>query len=398
MKRPFSGHQLILTTLLVGAAVCTLTSCNLFRRHAPPAQARDAVTMLKEGEPSIATRRADGTVLVNGQPFFPLGFYHVSWARDGTPERRQQDLSRLARAGFNFVITEPINDLDAANFQYFLKQAQETGVYVMPYGMTTENMRKISDAPAILGFKIADDANTQLTPQQARNRNEQFKKTTPDKLTYLSLAVAQDRPETPYFSTADLIGNQSYPIGNDDISVTYRMMRSAVESAHLKGTVPIANLQSFLWGWRKPSPPELRNMTYQALMAGMKGVVYYAYRAREVDLNREPVMWSTLQNVAREINFLSPYLLNGEIIPIQDGTRTQPLAVYLRGESPEGQMKAFILTLNNSRTADQRVNLQLPEPATQWKSLYTQGRPLSRNGQNVSGLLLPLQVAIYEVR
>lgn len=387
------AHILLTVSLGVGA----LTSCHPSRQDSASPHTQAAVAQLQHGVPTVVTRRADGVILVNGQPFFPIGFYHVSWARSGTPERRQQDLARLARAGFNIMITEPINDVDAANFQFLLKQAQEAGVYIVPYHMTPENRQKISAHPAILGFKIADDAH-ELTPSQVIVRRDESKRAVPQKLTYISLSVARDRLETPFFGTADVVGSQSYPIGNDDIGVTYQVMRNAVLSARQKGTVPIANLQSFLWGRRKPSPLELRNMTYQALMAGMKGVVYYAYRAREVDLNREPVMWSTLQNVAREINFLSPYLLNGEIIPIQDGTRTQPLAVYLRGESPEGQMKAFILTLNNSRTADQRVNLQLPEPATQWKSLYTQGRPLSRNGQNVSGLLLPLQVAIYEVR
>ncbi|WP_135227868.1 hypothetical protein [Deinococcus fonticola] len=399
MKRPFYATCPLPAALLAGVTLGCLTACNLFRQQDPLAAAvPEAVTQLKKGLPTVATHRTDGTILVNGQPFFPLGFYHVSWARNGTPERRQQDLSRLAGAGFNFVITEGINELDAANFQSFLKQAQESGVFVMPYGLTPENRRKISASPALLGFKIADDANAQLTPQQVEARNEQFKKATPNKLTYLSLAVAQNRPETPYFSTADLIGNQSYPIGNDDISVTYPMMRSAVQSAHLKGTVPIANLQSFLWGRRKPSPVELRNMTYQAIMAGMKGVVYYAYRAREVDLNQEPVMWSTLQGVAHEVSFLAPYLLSGELMPLQDGTGSQPLVVYLRGESQEGQKKGFVMALNSSRTADRLVNLKLPEPPTQWKPISTLGRTLNRRGLEVSGRLRPLQVAIYEVK
>ncbi|GHG01494.1 hypothetical protein GCM10017783_12120 [Deinococcus piscis] len=347
---------------------------------------------------TAVTHRPDGTVLVNGHPFFPFGFYHVSWAWQGTPERRAQDLERLAQAGFNLMITEPVNDRDSANFTALLDQAQQAGMFVIPYGLSAENQQRVLQHPALLGFKVADDVNVNYTPEQAAERSAQFKALNPAKLTYLSLAVGQHRPETPYFAAADLIGNQSYPIGNDDIGVTYRMMRSAVQSAQAQGNVPIANLQSAFWGVAKPTPGEIRNMTYQSLLAGVKGVVYYAYRAPEVDLNAEPFVWKSLQSLSKEVSLLAPLLLDGELISL-DTAPQGPLTAYLRGQTPGGEWQGYVVAINTSRKDTQTLDLELPEAPTLWQPIGgPESATLRQDGSSVHGQLAPLQVAVVRVR
>lgn len=352
---------------------------------------------LRAAQSTSVHHRPDGTVLVNNTPFFPFGFYHVSWAQGGTTSQRLKDLQKISKAGFNLVVTEPINDEDVDSFQSFLGQAQQAGVFVMTYGMPATAMPMLRQNPAVLGFKIADDVNANFTAQQVLNLNNALKKSSPNKLTYVSLSVAMNRPETPYFASADLIGNQSYPVGNDNINVTYYTMRSAVDSALSKGSVPIANLQSFDWGKQKPSPQEIRNMTYQALMAGVRGIVYYAYRSVEVDQNREPQMWSALQGLSQEVALLSPYLLNGTLTPLSDGRGTRPLAVYLQGQDELGQRRAFVLALNNRKT-NVNVNLALTEKPVTWVPFHTPSNTMRQTGSSVTGQLKPLQVAIYQAR
>ncbi|WP_261665157.1 hypothetical protein [Deinococcus sp. Marseille-Q6407] len=390
--------------VLASLLIAGLSSCQMLQPAAtdPGGTALLAPdTQLQEAAATTITHRADGTVLVNGHSFFPFGFYHVSWAWQGTPQRRAQDIQRLAQSGFNLIVTEPVDDQDSASFAGVLDQAQQAGIFVIPYGLSPETQQSIGHHPALLGFKVADDVTTPLAAQQAAGRSEQLRALNPEKLTYLSLAVGQEKPDPALFRTADLIGNQSYPIGNDDISVTYRTMHSAVESALAQGRVPIANLQSSFWGTAKPTPDEVRNMTYQALLAGAKGVVYYAYRATESDLDGEPFLWRGFQQLSQEVAQLSPLLLDGELLPLShEADITQaPLTAYLRGRDASSQEQGYLIAVNTNRRQTQTVQLQLPETPTRWDTVGSViTATLEHSGEAVTGTLAPLQVTVVRMR
>lgn len=380
----------LLTCLLTGCAPTT----DPLPRPLPVTLLAPDPTLLRNDVVNAA-HRADGTVTVDGRPLFPLGFYHISWAAGGTIAQRRADVCRLGASGFNLMATEPINDEDVATYRDFLDLARQCGVYVLSYGLKTNTVNAIKSHPAVLGFKLADDSNALVSPGEVRKRNLSMKKLAPDKLTYISLSVGYNRPETPYFGTSDLVGNQSYPVGNDDINVTYRVMRSAVQSALAQRSVPIANLQTFSWGKGKPlpSPAELRNMTYQAVMAGVKGILYYAYRSQEVDLNREPRLWGEAQALAREIALLSPALLESRRTELSSGNGKQPVVVVFQGTGGH-----YLLALNNSRRERQKVSLALPGRPDEWRSVSGRPSALRVSGVQVTGELAPLEVAVYRLR
>ena len=59
----------------------------------------------------------------------------------------------------------------------------------------------------------------------------------------------------------------------------------------------------------RPSPHQIRNMTYQAITAGAKGVSYYFAPSRYYSVLKEtPRFWEGLCDVTREIRYLSPVL------------------------------------------------------------------------------------------
>ncbi|MFC6619380.1 hypothetical protein [Deinococcus radiophilus] len=353
---------------------------------------------LHTAEATHAQRRPDGTLLINDQPFFPLGFYHISWARQGTPEDRLRALGQLSHAGFNLMITDLINDDDSSSFGSTLDFAREEGVFVIPFGMASDMRERIKQHPALLGFKVADDANDQLTPQQVSEKNAEFKASYPDKLTYLSLVVANDRPETDYFGTADLIGNQSYPVGMDNIAVTYQVMRSTVTSAQVNGRADCHAAKLRLD--QPPGPTESSRGAQHdvpGLMAGVKGIVYYAYRSQEVDLISEPVLWRALRDIAQEVALLSPLLLNGKFTILQEDPGG-PLAAYLSGEGHNGEMQGYLVALNTSRQQKQTVNVTLPEAPQIWDMVGDSTSALHRTGPQVSGTLRPLEVTVVQVR
>ena len=347
----------------------------------------------QRGVETNVSHRVDGTILINDRPFFPFGFYHISWANRGTTEQRQSDVKKLGSAGFNTVFTDLINDKDILHYNSFLNAAQTYGVYILT-PMTNAMIPLISHQPSLLGVALADDANVNTTPDSIRQLNSVVKKLAPNKLTYISLFLALDRPEIPYFGLSDMVANQSYPIGNDNIEVVYQVMNSTVKSALSHNNVPIANLQTFAWQPNKPipSPQELNNMTYQALMAGVKGVIYYAYRSKEIDLNKQPQTWNALERLAREVQTLSPVLLSGVRTELSDGQDERPLAVTFTG--PAGN---YFIALNTNRTQTRLVNIKLPDIKLRLRAVFGTRARLSAKDGVVQGQLSPLEVAIYKM-
>ncbi|MEF2277593.1 hypothetical protein V3W47_04720 [Deinococcus sp. YIM 134068] len=338
------------------------------------------------------THRRDGTLLVNGRPFFPFGFYHLAWAEDGTAQGRLDDLREIGRGGFNVVWTEPLSG--AQEFGPLLEAARRSGVYVVAHELAPAAAREVAAHPALLGFTLMDDSNRQSTPRAIRQLQREYKRLAPRKLTYISLSVGVDRPERAFFGVSDAVGNQSYPVGDpvDRIGVVYPAMRQTVLSAARRGVVPIANLQTFAWERRDlPSEAEVRNMTYQALMAGVKGVVYYAYRTEGHDIGEDPAAWRAAQVLAGEVRTLAPTLLDGKRTELLSGRGDEALAVLV--ERLRGPWYLFVL---NNRETSREVRVRVPG-VSRLTPVFG-GATLEMERGVVEGTLPSLAAQVYEVR
>lgn len=271
-------------------------------------------------------KRGDGTLIVNGKPFFILGIYHDSersydWNTTGL--KLANDLNKIAEAGFNVVHPEIGGNYqnDIALFQ----EAQRLGIYVLPnlgsYEKRWENLNKYKDQPAILGWDIADDVDNPangFTPELISEWHEKIQAVDPNHLTYVS-GYNPDKI-VPFMSTADLIGFQSYPIDNDPndkkpLRNNYYTLFSVTNDKNqdLNKSI-IANLQAFPWNDRPPTSKEIRNMTYAALINNVKGIMYYSYFIGETwDLSRQTELWQGMKSVITEVNNLMPILLEGRL-------------------------------------------------------------------------------------
>ena len=89
-------------------------------------------------------------------------------------------------------------------------------------------------------------------------------------------------------------------------------------------------VQAFGWNWisetqakrqRRPSEPEMRNMAWQAIAGGARGLIFYSfgYLCREME-RREPVevLWPELKRIAAEIKKHERVLLFAESQAIAD--------------------------------------------------------------------------------
>ncbi|KQQ97822.1 hypothetical protein ASF71_14465 [Deinococcus sp. Leaf326] len=365
-------------SLLLGAL---LTSC---------APLRPAVWTVEARQTRVTA--SGGRVLVNGRPFFPFGFYHISWADQGTPQTRLDDLDTLADAGFNVMLTEPVREAET-EMPPLLARAQRRGVMILAHGIQPRFVRELAGQPALLGFTLMDDSNYNSTPPAVADLQATYKALAPDKLTGITLAVANDRPESGFFGVSDSVSNMSYPIGGtDEIAVVYGVMRQTVVQAARRGVVPLATLQTFAWpGQRRPTPAELRNMTYQAVVAGVKGVVYYSYRSGGNRVTDDGPLWQETRNLAAEMRVLSPTLLSAGRRELTPDTAGQPV----RAVQFSGAGGSYLLVVNTT-PRPQPLRLDLPRVRS-LRPLFGTATPDFGRGQ-LGGTLEALGVQVFEVR
>ena len=108
-----------------------------------------------------------------------------------------------------------------------------------------------------------------------------------------------------------------YPVPNLPLSVVW---------SHVSGSRVVVGPRKPVWaviqafaqsGPRRPSryptPVELRNTVYQAIVAGATGIMYFSY-AWEGNLeDRDPALWAALGPINRELEALAPMLLQGTL-------------------------------------------------------------------------------------
>lgn len=347
---------------------------------------------------SVTQVRTDGTLLVNGQANFPMGFYHVSWAGDSA--RRLRDLQAIADLGFNTVHASMLGaDTDVESFRQLLDTAQKRGVRLVAEDHSDQAIVALKSHPALLGWLVSDDCHNLVTPSELQSRGEQIKRLDPNHLTYTSMAIPfyNSYAYRDYFGRVDAIGNQSYPVdGGDGLDVVFPVMSKLVEQSKAKGTMPIANLQSFRWpNGRYPTPVELNSMTNQALAAGVKGILYYTYLDYTNDLSQHSQLHAELKTLASEVKVLAPFLTNGQ---------RQALPVVSTGGRALAHLwsyggRRYLQVVSLEAQAAQNVKIQLPAKARGLRPLFA-GRTttLQASGAQVQGRLAPLGAQWYEVQ
>lgn len=95
---------------------------------------------------STSSVRSDGTILYNGQPFFPFGFYGVE----------QNDLHYLKEGGFNIAFNyfegATINTIDA-----YLDEANAQNIKIIAFRRALNSPSLHNSKPALLAWGLYDD-------------------------------------------------------------------------------------------------------------------------------------------------------------------------------------------------------------------------------------------------
>lgn len=362
--------------------------------------------VLMLAQPSCVSKKVDSDRVISvrdskGKPFFPLGFYHVS--NRLTAQQRMDALQDIAAAGFNTIHAGCSN---LGEYSKFLDEADRLGIAVITefdrnnYEQIVARFRR---KPAVLGWSIADDAGDHHTKAQILDLHRKIKAIDPNHYTTISIS-GWSRKWTEFADAGDLIGGQSYPIGytlsnpikglsNPLIEVNHTF--SLASAAATRRNRPfIANVQAFTWQkQRSPTASEVYNMTYQSILAGVKGVLFFAYDdAGENQIRNNPVVWKRLQSIVPEIDRLSPILINGKLTKLDTNNK----------ELIAGQWKYnnrfYAIVVNTSQTKTISTAIPLSIDRGNVTTLFP-GNPagmILENGR-LRGSVKPEDVHIYQI-
>lgn len=340
----------------------------------------------------------DGMATIDGKSFFPFGFYHVSWG--STVEERRNHLQEIADAGFNIIHASFKPEENFNDYEEFLDEAARLGVRVItefglePRISPLKIVNRFKHKPAVFGWNIADDAGVDkmnpISPQQVLNLHCQIKNIDPNHITYIS---GSHYTLLKFANCADAIGYQSYPIGHQPekpISLPHKRI------AHIVASVPqnrlvIANSQAFAWYYENSPVPtfnEVRNMTYQAIVAGAKGIIYYTYYDEGTWYLPEHALWQKIQSLVPEIEKISPVLLEGERRKVNTGVGNLLLGVWTLKD------RSLAIVINTDSDRGKQISLALPTDSVQTVFANRSGDLKFENGK-LSGLIPPLDVGVY---
>lgn len=308
--------------------------------------------VLEHGERELGRQRLDGRVLgrgerpkvyidrhgrtiVGGRPFVPLGFYFGTLKED--------EIRTLSRAGFNCAMPYAFSTMDPDQAGALLDMARRHGVMVIysvkdlypgtrgtPKQFATaeaaaDRVRQVVERfrshPNLLAWYLNDELPPTMRPD-LEARYDVVRGLDPDHPTWAVLYQVDQLTE--YRHTCDVLGTDPYPVARKPITMAgewARKTRGASLGTDAFWQVP----QAFAWGScrepadapqnRSPTYDEVRCMTYQALIEGAKGLIYYTFHQLQRDPLGFDARWQDMARVGREVRALEPALLSVDRAP-----------------------------------------------------------------------------------
>jgi hypothetical protein len=260
----------------------------------------------------------DNVTLIGGKPFFPLGAYHV----------RQPDLQTVKDGGFNLAFawttTRPPSATLAGDGVGYIEKCGQVGLKSVGLGGITKDIfAHYRNSPDLLMWYVADEpGGPGEGPDDLQRSYETCAESDPTHPQFL----LQNKPGEflRYASACDIYATDPYPIGREaraHLENVATWTFGAVASVFDRKPVWVA-LQCYTikavseagrsqdGSPRLPTLAELRCMSYLALAAGARGLLYYAFddsyynngAVRGVNLAKEyPEFWQQMTGLLKEL-------------------------------------------------------------------------------------------------
>ncbi len=295
-------------------------------------------------------------VILDGEPFFPLGMYWGSVKEEelsvyadspfnclmpyGRPNEEQMDL--IERFGLKVIYS--IKDFYHGTRWcpgFIESEADEEPA-------VRERVRKYRDHPALLAWYLNDELPLSVLPRLEAHQRW-VEEEDPHHPTWVVLYQVRDVGD--YVKTFDAIGTDPYPIPQRPPSMAGQwtgLTREAVEDARALWQVPQVFAKADRSDperkrrHRAPTFEEMRSMTWQCICEGADGLVYYAwFELRRPEGVPFEERWPEVKRMAEEVKSFAPALLSVE--PTPEVEVEGPEAIHWTLRSHEGTVYLFMV-------------------------------------------------------
>jgi len=359
----------------VGGGTLFLDAVSLVRQDAEAEQPPPP----RDLKPSKVELR--GTVTyVNGQPFFPVGFYNA-------------DPDALKGTGFNFICRDPGPGAPGLEF---LDRCQANGIMVtanlegvmrahVPW-QAPEAIEELQRHPAVFGWYVCDEpdhAQWTVAPPEMRLATRLLHEADPNHPTWTVVMPWADSNIYQYADTVDIIGTDMYPIADYDRKVLEVARATDTMRRSVKGERPVWMVTE---ATAKATPEEEYAITYLALTHGANGIIYWVFD----DAHGSPEIWETMVKISLELKELTPAL-------VSPSAADQPTAanpnIHCLAKQPKGQL--VLLTVNASSEAQPAVQITLPGIAEQTARVLFEDRTVSLERGRLTDEFGPYERHVY---
>ena len=324
---------------------------------------------------------ADGTLLLDGQPFFPIGLYHV--------RHTDEEYALLAANGFNAIQGHFSTDVGQFMGTLDLARRHKLGVAVPLHaqnlvaenlGKSLDKIRAAAGHPAVLSWKICDEPDSD---RYARLRGEvppayrAIKSLNPRQP--VELTLCKDATLGDWMPFCELVEIDRYPVPGQALTQVLDFCRRARREME-----PWQNLTYVVQcGWTQdlktqPTFAQARAMVYLALIGGAKGIFWYSRREDDGwDLTATP-LWPRMKEINAEIASLAG--------PVMAGLDVPEIRCSAPGVAFAGKRHLDKLYLLATNPADAPVEAVFTLPATihaREAKLAGSGRRLALTGASV---------------
>lgn len=291
----------------------------------------------------------NGFTIVNGRRFFPMGIYVGKGPKEGAWATSDDNLQRISAAGFNTILAYTYGN--RGNAEGYMSRANANGLKVI-YSLTdmyndagdkfqlklskestvSTFVQNLKDSPNLLAWYINDElgvgeeASVSSMYQTVRGLDAQ----------HIIFQVNNDPGALSLYSrTSDVIGTDPYVVAGNDFTSLKRVTDWTNSAGNVarnqKGVWQV--VQMFDKKFQKPNlashPPtlnEMRNISYQSLIGGAKGLMFYAYHwlyfgydasgkkiYSEAAFNKR---WPDVKRLINEVNGITPIILKNNKVPL----------------------------------------------------------------------------------
>jgi hypothetical protein len=386
---------------------------------------------------SRATINSDLVLVIDGRKVFPIGFT-MPPPPDGATPAGKNAIQELADAGATFLRTGAQGgDWDEATFQReqkYLDAAARYGLHCMPYlrehsaidsdakaAQLRELIARFKNHPGLGAWKGDDEPEWGKRPIEPLVRARQIIASEDPNHPLVIIHAPRGTAESlrRYNVTGDILGMDIYPIGyppgthsllpNRNISLVGDHTRIIAEAAG--GKMPFWMVLQISWSGvlkpgktlRFPTFPEQRFMTYQAIINGARGLIYFgggiekSLSTADAKLGWNWTFWQrVLRPVIEEIGMRSP-LYSALVAP--DSTlpiRTRTEGIEFRAREVNGEL--FLLACKREGNTAQVEFTGLPAGITKGEVMFESPRTVEAKAGKFTDWFAPFEVHVYRFK